>query len=77
MIAEFYFKVADPLYVHKTFKEKKLFPLVFGFGLFFLSCLFVVFIHALSSSDKTEEDKDLLEKIKKELTLRPATGKKT
>jgi hypothetical protein len=71
------FRIVDPVYLSKTFKEKKLFPLVFGFGLFFLSCLIVVFIHAFASSDKTEEDKDLLEKIKKELTLRPATGKKT
>jgi uncharacterized protein involved in exopolysaccharide biosynthesis len=70
------FKVQDPLYLHKTFKEKKLFPLVYGFGLFFMSCLFLVFIHALSSSDKTEEDKDLIEKIRKELKLLPAAGKK-
>jgi LPS O-antigen subunit length determinant protein (WzzB/FepE family) len=61
------FRVVDPVYMSKTFKEKKLFPLVFGFGLFFLSCLIVVFIHAFSSFDKTEEDKKLLEKIRKEL----------
>ena len=70
------FKVADPLYMHRTFKEKKLFPFVFGFGLFFLSCLFVVFINAFNSSDKTEEDKDFIEKIRKELTLLPVAGKK-
>lgn len=71
------FKVSDPLYLHKIFKEKKLFPLVFGFGLFFLSCLIVVFIHAFSSSDKTEEDKDLIEKIRREFTLLPRAGKRT
>ncbi len=71
------FKVLDPLYLHKTFKEKRLFPLVLGFGLFFLSCLFIVFIHAFSSSEKTGEDWDLLEKIKRELRLLPAAGKKT
>ncbi len=71
------FRVEDPLYLHKTFKEKKLFPLVFGFGLFFLASLFVVFMHALSSSEKTEEDRNLIEKIKKELRLLPAAGKKT
>jgi hypothetical protein len=70
------FKIVDPVYLSKTFKEKKLFPLVFGFGLFFLSSLFVVFIHAFSSSDKTEEDKDLIEKIKKEMKLLPGVGKK-
>jgi uncharacterized protein involved in exopolysaccharide biosynthesis len=63
------FRVVDPVYLSKTFKQKKLYPLVFGFGLFFLSCLFVVFIHAFSSADKTEEDKRLLEKIKQELFL--------
>jgi LPS O-antigen subunit length determinant protein (WzzB/FepE family) len=63
------FRVVDPVYMTKTFKEKKLYPLVFGFGLFFLSCLLVVFFHAFSSADKTEEDKILLEKIKKELFL--------
>jgi LPS O-antigen subunit length determinant protein (WzzB/FepE family) len=61
------FRVVDPVYMSKTFKEKKLYPLVFGFGLFFVSCLFVVFGHAFSSADKTEEDKKLLEKIRKEL----------
>jgi LPS O-antigen subunit length determinant protein (WzzB/FepE family) len=61
------FRVVDPVYMSKTFKEKKLFPLVFGFGLFFLSSLLAVFVHALSSSDKTEEDKKLLEKIRKEI----------
>jgi LPS O-antigen subunit length determinant protein (WzzB/FepE family) len=63
------FKIVDPVYMSKTFKKKKMFPLVFGVGLFFLSCLFVVFFHAFSSADKTEEDKKLLEKIKKELFL--------
>jgi hypothetical protein len=70
------FKVEDPLYVYKTFKEKKLFPLVFGFGLFLLSSLIAVFFHAFSSSEKTGEDRDLMEKIKKELTLLPAPRKK-
>jgi uncharacterized protein involved in exopolysaccharide biosynthesis len=69
------FKVADPLYLHKNFKEKKLFPLATGVGLFFLSCLIVVFGHALASSQKSEEDKALIEKIKRELLL-PGTRKR-
>ncbi len=60
------FQIVDDVYVYKTFKEKKLFPLVFAFGLFFLSVLFVVFKHALFSAEKNEEDKNLIEKIKKE-----------
>jgi hypothetical protein len=63
------FRVVDPVYMLKTFKEKKLYPLFFGFGLFFLSCLLVVLTHAFSSADKTEEDKMLLKKIKQELFL--------
>ncbi|HUI90779.1 MAG TPA: Wzz/FepE/Etk N-terminal domain-containing protein [Chitinivibrionales bacterium] len=69
------FKVADPLYIHKTFKEKRLLPLVFGVGLFFLSCVIIVFIHAFSTFDKTEEERDLIEKIIKELDLLPARKK--
>lgn len=64
------FKVMDPVYLKKTFKEKKLFPAVFGFGLFFLVSLIVVIIHAFASSNKTEEDRQLIEKIKHELSLR-------
>ena len=63
------FKVADPLYLHKNFKEKKLFPLAFGFGLFFMSCLYLVFMQALASSEKTDMDKLLIEKIKHEVFL--------
>jgi uncharacterized protein involved in exopolysaccharide biosynthesis len=65
------FKVADPLYLHKSFKEKKLYTLVFGFGLFFLSCIYIVFMQAYASSEKTEEDKVMIEKIKKEIKLMP------
>ena len=63
------FKIADPVYLSKTFKEKKLYPLVFGFGLFFMACLVLVFLQAFSSAEKTEEDKKLLEKIKSEMFL--------
>ncbi len=61
------FKVVDPVYLSKSFKEKKLYPMVLGAGLFFLTVLIVIFIHAFSSSDKTEEDLQLIEKIKKEI----------
>jgi uncharacterized protein involved in exopolysaccharide biosynthesis len=63
------FRIVDPVYLSKTFKEKKLYPMVFCFGLFFMVCLIVVFIQAFSSADKTEEDKQLLEKIKREMFL--------
>jgi hypothetical protein len=63
------FRVVDPVYVSKTFKEKKLFPLVFGFGLFFMGCMAVVFLHAFSSAGRTEEDRQLIEKIKREMAI--------
>ena len=64
------FRIVDPVYLTKTFKEKKLYPLVFGFGLFFMICLVLVFGQAFSSAEKTEEDKLLINKIKKELMLK-------
>lgn len=60
------FKIIDPVFTYKSFKEKKLFPLVFAFGLFFLVVLFIIFKHAFISGDKTEGDKKLIENIKKE-----------
>jgi LPS O-antigen subunit length determinant protein (WzzB/FepE family) len=63
------FRVVDPVYLSKKFKEKKLYPLVFGFGLFFISCMMAVMVHAFSSSEKTEEDRKLIEKIKKEMHI--------
>jgi len=63
------FSVLDPPFTARTFREKKLYPLVFGFGLFFVTTLLVVFGHALTSADKTEEDKRLIEGIKRELWM--------
>jgi hypothetical protein len=34
-----------------------------------MGCLFVVFLQAIASSDKTEEDRQLIEKIKHEVFL--------
>lgn len=63
------FRIIDPVYVSNKFKEKKLYPLVFGFGLFFLGCLLAVFGHAFSSTGSTKEDRDLMDKIKQEIRL--------
>jgi hypothetical protein len=63
------FKIVDPVYLSKNFKHKKLYPIVFAAGLFFLTVLLVVFLYAFSSADKTEEDKQLLNKIRKEIFL--------
>jgi hypothetical protein len=61
------FRIVDPIYLSKKSKEKKLYPLVFGAGLFFMIVMLVVFAHAFASADKTEEDRMLIAKIKKEI----------
>jgi len=63
------FKTIDPVFIYKKFKEKKLYPLVFAFGLFSLSCLIIVFMQAFASSNKTETDKLLIDSIKREMFL--------
>lgn len=61
------FRVVDPVFLSRTFKEKKLYPLVFGAGVFFLLVVLIVFLHAFSSSEKTEEDRRLMERIQREI----------
>ncbi len=61
------FKIVDPVFLSKQFKEKKLYPLVLGFGLFFLATMLVVFGHAFTSAPQTAEDQELIRKIKKEI----------
>lgn len=63
------FKVVDPVYLTQTYKEKKLYPMVFGAGLFFVMVMLVVFLHAFTSAEKSEEDRELLGKIKREVLL--------
>jgi len=70
------FQTIDPPFVVQEFKEKKLYPLVFAFGLGFLMVLWVVFQHAFTESPKTEEDKRYIDGIRKELTSVPFLGKK-
>jgi hypothetical protein len=65
------FEIVDPVFISKGFREKKLYPLVFAFGLGFLFTLVVVFGHALGSGEKTEEDRRLLEGIRREMTFSP------
>lgn len=61
------FKILDPPYCFKQFREKKLYPLVFAAGLFFMTALAVVFFHTLLSGQKTAEDKNYLALIKRDL----------
>jgi len=68
------FKVLDSPYRTYKFKQKKLFPMVFGAGMFFMSLLAVVLLHAFSSSALTGEDRDLIAGIKRELWLGKKRG---
>ncbi len=65
------FKIIDPIYTYKSFKEKKLFPLLFAFGLFFIVVLFLIFQHAFYHGEKSVEDKNLMQEIKKEIWALP------
>lgn len=61
------FRIVDPPFKYVTFKQKKLFPMVFGAGLFFMTMMIVVFGHAFASGQKTDEDRELIKKIRKSL----------
>ena len=63
------FKIIDPIFLQQKFKEKKLYPMVFGAGMFFISVVLIIFGYAISSAKKTEEDMLLIAKIKKALLL--------
>jgi len=60
------FKIFDPIYTYPNFKKKKMYPLVFSAGLFFCSLMIIIMMYAFSSAEKTEEDRLLIGKIKKE-----------
>jgi hypothetical protein len=61
------FKVVDPVYLYKQFKEKKLFPLIFGLGMFLITSFITVFIYLFGSVGKARETASLIERIKQEL----------
>jgi hypothetical protein len=70
------FRIADPLFLSKTFKENGLYPKVFALGLFFLTGFLIVIMHAFASSVKTEEDKQFIEKLKREIFTFPLRKKR-
>jgi hypothetical protein len=67
------FSVVDPPLVTFSFKKKKLFPMVFGAGFFFMSILVAVFGHAFSSAAYTGEDRKLLDNLRREVKRMPFT----
>jgi hypothetical protein len=64
------FTIIDVPYRTYIFKQKKLFPMVSGAGMLFLTLLVIVLRHAFSSSVVTHEDRDMIAGIKKELWMR-------
>jgi len=58
------FKVVDPPIRSFQFKQKKLYPMVFGVGFSFVVVLLIIVLHAFASGQKTDEDRKLIEGIK-------------
>ena len=56
-----------PVYLYKQFKEKKLFPLVFGLGMFLITSFITVFIYLFGSVGDARETASLIERIKQYL----------
>lgn len=63
------FRVVDPVYLEEKFKEKQLYPMVFGAGMFFMVVVLIVLGHAFGTASKTEEDRLLIKKIRNALLL--------
>jgi LPS O-antigen subunit length determinant protein (WzzB/FepE family) len=63
------FKVIDPPYRKAMFKEQRMYPLVFGAGLFFLITIVIIIRQAFSTATTTEDDRKLIGKIKKEIVF--------
>lgn len=61
------FKVVDPMIRLADFSHKKMFPVVLAFGFSFLTVLLIIIGHALRSARKTQEDKELIHKIKRDI----------
>jgi hypothetical protein len=61
------FRIVDPVFLEKRFKEKGQYPRLFAGGMFAVAFVFIILMQAFSSGKKTEEDKRLLMEIKKEL----------
>lgn len=65
------FRILDNPLVVKSYKEKRLFPLIGGGAAFFMITFLVIIVHAFGSSPKTDEDKLLINRIKAELFRLP------
>ncbi len=75
MVSKEAFRIVDPLFLSKVFKEKKIYPPLFGCSLFFLVCIFFIAQQAFTSSEKTQKDTILLNEIKREIFRHPFKNK--
>ena len=64
------YKLIDPALRNRIFKIKKVYPLVFGFGLSIITILAILFGYILSTGEKTDEDKMYLLAIRKSIGLK-------
>jgi len=60
------FKIVDPKLTLKSYKEKKLFPVIFSLGMIVMISLLLIIKHALVNIQKTDDDRKLIADIKKE-----------
>lgn len=60
------FKIVDPKLTVKSYKEKKLFPVIFSLGMIVMISLLLIIKHALVNIQKTDDDRKLIADIKKE-----------
>jgi LPS O-antigen subunit length determinant protein (WzzB/FepE family) len=65
------FRVVDDVFTYKSFREKKLYPILFSGGVCLVAIVMVVLVYAFSSSSKSPEDEVLLQNIKREVIKPP------
>ncbi len=63
------FKVVDPILRVYDFKIKKVYPVVLSICFSFLVILTIVVLHAICSAPKSQQDLELIEKIKKRIWI--------
>ena len=63
------FKIIDPKFTSKQFKEQMLYPIIFSSGLLFLVGITILFFYAMFNSIKCKDDKLWFHKIRNELTI--------
>ena len=64
------FKMVDPPIRQQQFKAKKTLPLIFCAGFLFFITFLIVVLYAFNNAQKTEGDRVLLEKIKRNLLFK-------